>query len=193
MSDVFKMIKAGLKNPLHIGAIAPSSTYLAAQMLHGLPLCSGKSILELGVGTGPFTKALHQILPADIPYLGIEREAGFMHSLRHRYPHFHFVCGDAGDALQIHAESGLPKVNCILSGLPFASLPEAVRNNILDAIDDFMAEGCLFRNFQYVHAFKMSPAVAFRERMNEKYGMVERSPVVFKNLPPAYTLTWNTL
>lgn len=193
MSDIITFLKAGLKNPLHIGAIAPSSTYLAAKMLHDLPFTSGKSVLELGVGTGPFTEALYKILPPDIPYLGIEKEANFMHVLEKRYPNFHFVCGDAGEALALHQMYNLPAVNCILSGLPFGSLPQVVRTAILDAVDGFMEKGCVFRNFQYVHAYNLPPAVAFRARMNEKYGQVQRSKVILRNLPPAFTLTWNTL
>ena len=83
-------------------------------------------------------------------------------------------------------------VKYIVSGLPFASLPKDVSEAILREVDKFMAEGCLFRTFQYAHAYRLPPAVKFRRYMEERYGKVQRSPLVLKNMPPAYTLTWKT-
>jgi phospholipid N-methyltransferase len=190
MGDALKFLRAGLKNPLHIGAIAPSSPALAEAMVHGIRPEHHESILELGVGTGPFTVTIDELLVNKNNYLGIEREPSFFPHLNNRFEHLRLVNGDASHAFDMCQEAGLTEVRYILSGLPFASLPSVVRESILECIDQFMAQGCMFRTFQYVHAYRLPPAVAFRKYMTERYGACERSHIVWQNLPPAYTLTW---
>lgn len=41
-----------------IGAVAPSSRFLAKEMLHGMELGSSKLVVEYGPGTGSFTGAI---------------------------------------------------------------------------------------------------------------------------------------
>ena len=62
MNENLQILRAFLKNPLKVGAIAPSSPELAAQMLKGLEPDENNIILELGVGTGAITKFLHNII-----------------------------------------------------------------------------------------------------------------------------------
>lgn len=192
MQDTLKFLKAGLKNPLHIGAIAPSSPALATAMVKDISPKEDESILELGVGTGPFTAFIDQILMDKRNFMGIEHEVTFFKTLHERFPHLNLIHGDAADAFQLYEAAKMDRVRYILSGLPFASLPTTVRMSILSTVDQFMEHGCLFRTFQYVHAYRLPPAKAFRAYMTERYGEVERSAVVWKNLPPAYTLTWQS-
>ena len=122
----------------------------------------------------------------------IDGEPLLLQTIKLRFPNLKIVCGDAGKAEKLHAETGLGEVKYIISGLPFASLPGEISENILSEVDKFMAKSCLFRTFQYVHGYYFPPALRFRQRMEEKYGKVERSKVILKNVPPAYTLTWKT-
>ena len=79
----------------------------------------------------------------------------------------------------------------IICGLPFASLPLATQDAIIDSLEDLVPPGGLFRTFQYVHAYFLPAAVRFRRRMNRTFGPHHRSPAVLANLPPAYVLTWS--
>lgn len=193
MSDFVHFLKASLRNPTHIGALAPSSPALARAMVHDLHPASGELVLELGPGTGAFTHFLQHHLPNKEAYVGIERDAHFVSILRNRFPGLHFVHGDAGEAHQIVQEHGQGELRYILSGLPFAILPTVVRDAILASLHQLMVNGCTFRTFQYVHAAKIPQAIAFREIMTARYGTPERSPLVVRNLPPAYTYTWRSI
>jgi len=188
--DNIRFAKAFLSNPGAVGAVAPSSSALAAAMTQGLKFRHGHSILEFGPGTGAFTGAISEFVGNQNNYLGIEMDAAFVQLLEQRFPGLQFICGLAQDAEQLHAESGVGPVGAILSGLPFASLSRDAQDQVMDCLVRLMKPGTEFRTFQYAHAYLLPNAVRFRRRMNQLFGPVERSRAVIRNLPPAYVLRW---
>jgi phospholipid N-methyltransferase len=149
-------------------------------------------VLELGVGTGAITKFLQEVVPDKESYLGIEIDKTLVRSLKKNYANLRFVCGNACDVFALHQKSKLGKVGYIICCLPFVSLPNEVGEEIFAEIDRFMQTGCIFRTFQYAHGFFFPSAIKLREYMETRYGKAEKSPLVMKNVPPAYTLTWKT-
>jgi len=147
-------------------------------------------VIEFGPGTGAVTAQIAHRLPNPECYLGIERDAHFVEHLRDRYPDLPFVHGSAEEAVKHHAEKGLGAVRAIICGLPFASLPGAVQDAVIDQVDELLTPGAEFRTFQYVHAYTLPSSIRFRKRMAVRFGQMSRSPVVLRNLPPAYVLTW---
>jgi phosphatidylethanolamine/phosphatidyl-N-methylethanolamine N-methyltransferase len=193
MNENIQFLQAFLKNPLKVGAVAPSSPDLAWQMLEGILPDKDNVVIELGVGTGAITKHIQEILPDDQSYLGIELDQQMVANLQLRYPGMNIVCGNACETSEIHAASGLGKVSYILCCLPFVTLPEEVATGVLAEIEKFMEKGCMFRAFQYAHGYYTPAAIRLRKFMRDRYGFSKRSKLVAKNLPPAYTLTWSTL
>ena len=193
MNENLQFLQAFLKNPLKVGAIAPSSPELAAEMLQGVAPDEENIVLELGVGTGAITKYLQEVIPNDRSYLGIELDSDLVGTLNEKYPDLNIVCGNASDAYAIHEDSGFGKVRYVVCCLPFVSLPKEVSESVLIEIEKFMREGCVFRIFQYAHGYYLPPAIKLREFLKNRYGKSKRSPLVLKNVPPAFTLTWSTV
>ena len=81
MHENIQFIQAFLKSPLTVGAIAPSSPELAQRMIEGLKPSKNSVVLELGVGTGSFTKALRENITEDNSYLGIELDKNLVKCL----------------------------------------------------------------------------------------------------------------
>ena len=192
MNENIEFFQAFLKNPLKVGAIAPSSPELAQKMLKGLVPNEENIILELGVGTGAITKFLQEIVPNEKSYLGIELDKDLVKSLKKNFPYLKIIRGNACDAFSIHQKSGFGKVEYIICCLPFVSIPNEVGEIILAEIDRFMEKGCVFRTFQYAHGFYFPSAIKLREHMRDRYGKAQKSRLIVKNVPPAYTLTWRT-
>jgi phospholipid N-methyltransferase len=192
MNENIQFLQAFLKNPAKVGSITPSSPELAQKMIEGLEPGPDKIVLELGVGTGAITKFLPSILPDERSYMGIELDSCLVRSLRKNYPDLNIVCGSAVDTATIHRRSGLGTVAYIICCLPFVSLPNEVGEKILLEVDKFMQQGCTFRTFQYAHGYYFPSAIRLREFMRSRYGRSKRSPLIVKNVPPAYTLTWST-
>lgn len=192
MHENIHFFQAFLKNPLKVGAIAPSSPELAQKMIEGIKPNENSVVLEIGVGTGSFTKVLQDILPNKESYLGIELDKNLVKCLRANFPETRFMRGNACKLHSLHKRSKLGKVDYILSGLPFVSMPNQVNDRIFAEIEKFMEQGCMFRTFQYAHGYYMPSAIKLREFMRNRYGKSQKSPLIMKNVPPAFTLTWQT-
>ncbi len=193
MHENLQFLQAFLKNPLKVGAIAPSSPELAAEMLQGITPDKDNIVMELGVGTGAITKFLRDVIPSRESYLGIELDGELVRALNRRYPDLNIICGNAAESYSIHQNLGLGKVRYLICCLPFVSLPKEVSEAVLADIARFMDEGCELRLFQYAHGYFLPPARKIREFLKNRYGKSKRSPLILKNVPPAYTFTWTTV
>jgi phospholipid N-methyltransferase len=193
MNENIQFLQAFLKNPGTVGSITPSLPELARRMVAGLRPSEDNVVMELGVGTGAITKFLQEIVPDENSYLGIELDRDLVRILKKNYPEMKIVRGNALEASDIHRKSGLGKVGTIICCLPFVSMPNEIGEKILLEIDKFMQLGCTFRTFQYAHGYYFPSAIKLREFMRDRYGKSKRSPLIVKNVPPAYTLTWSTL
>ncbi|PIE22397.1 MAG: SAM-dependent methyltransferase [Planctomycetota bacterium] len=181
-------LKAFLRNPSQIGAIAPSSKKLARAMVQGIDLGPEELLVEFGPGTGAFTAVIAELLPQPGQYLGIERSTPFVTFLEKRFPELTFA-NDSAEALPRLIQKG-QRVRAVVSGLPFASLPGHVQDGVLQALEEALPTGAQFRTFQYAHAYLLPQARRFRRLMDQHFGPHEERRIVFQNLPPAWVLSW---
>jgi phosphatidylethanolamine/phosphatidyl-N-methylethanolamine N-methyltransferase len=110
-----------LKNPLAVGALAPSSPQLSRLMASRVDWGSSY-VLEVGAGTGSITDAL---LSRGLPpnrLLVIERDPVLVSYLRERFPQIRVRCGDAAHAGAILLEEGIAQVPTLVSSLPIRNL-----------------------------------------------------------------------
>ncbi|HLQ38364.1 MAG TPA: phospholipid methyltransferase [Planctomycetota bacterium] len=189
--DGLGFIGAFLRSPTSVGAVLPSSRYLARALVGRLDeLRTGDLLVEFGPGTGPATAVVRELLPRGVQYLGIELDARFHDLLTQRYAEFDFHLGSAADLVRILRDRHLPLPKRIISGLPFASLPARVQDEVISGIGASLPASGDFRTFQYVHAYGMRAAKRFRARMREQFGNFERMGPVLRNVPPAYVLRY---
>lgn len=192
MNENIEFLQAFLKNPGKVGSIKPSSPELAQKMIEGFTPDKDNAVLELGVGTGAITRFIQTIVPDEKSYLGLELDPDLVRLLKRNFPGLHIVQGDASDVSSILERSNVGKISYIICCLPFVSLPNEVGELILLQVDKLMQHGCTFRTFQYAHGYYLPSAIKLRKFMRDRYGKSKRSPLVVKNVPPAYTLTWST-
>ena len=192
MNENIEFLQAFLKNPGKVGSIRPSSAELAQKMVEGIVPAPNNAVLELGVGTGAITKFLQEVVPDETSYLGLELDPDLVRLLKRNFRGMKIVCGDATQSWAVHERSGIGKVGAIICCLPFVSLPNEVGEQILLQVEKFMQQGCTFRTFQYAHGYYLPSAIKLRKFMRDRFGAKTRSPLIVKNVPPAYTLTWST-
>jgi len=121
-----KFLGEYLANPALIGAVAPSGSALAARMLDGISLTQAKTVIELGPGTGVFTKEIAKRIPDPCHFLAIEKNPIFAKELQKRddlTPLTEIVEGDAGDLSALLKDRNLEEVDVVISGLPWAAFP----------------------------------------------------------------------
>ena len=171
-----------LKHPRKIGAIAPSGKYLSAKMMLPIDFTSAKVIVEYGPGTGSFTKELVARRRSDTALILIEQNKAFCEQLRASFddlPNLFIVHGSAENVGQYLEARGVHGADYIVSGLPFASLPAAVSDNILNATKLALGQDGKFITFQYS---------LVKKKFMEQYFQVINCWKVIKNIPPAFVL-----
>ncbi|WP_330291243.1 class I SAM-dependent methyltransferase [Streptomyces sp. NBC_00576] len=141
-------------------------------------------VVELGSGTGAITEAIVRRLAPGARLVAVELNPVFARRLADRYRDstVEVVHGSAED---LAALSPCP-VDVIVSGLPWTVMPHEQHCRILDAVAGVLRENGRFSTFAYVHAAWTPPARRFAEELTARFSSVERSRVVWPNLPPAY-------
>src|SRR5882757_7289042 len=122
-----------VKNCQNTGSVVPSSEALARHMMKAARVADAGNLLELGPGTGAFTREIQQTLPQNASYLGLDMNPAFVASLKSQFPAMHFEQAAAQDFDYSSYMSG-GGFDTIVSGLPWAALPAAVQNALLERI-----------------------------------------------------------
>ncbi|QKV78130.1 class I SAM-dependent methyltransferase [Amycolatopsis sp. Hca4] len=169
-----------LRHPVLTGAIAPSSSRLAEEMTAGLGLERASCVAELGPGTGVFTEAVLTLLGPEARFTAVEINPRFATALSERFPRVEVVTGSAE-----HLATGTG-FDVVVSGLPWTAMPAGRRQRILDAVIAALASNGRFTTFAYAHAAWTPPARRFAALLRSRFAVVERTKVVWGNLPPAF-------
>jgi phospholipid N-methyltransferase len=190
MPAAWTFFRQWLKNPLGIAALSPSGRQLTRQMISELPH-EARRVVELGGGTGVFTRALigHGVLPNDLLVLELN-EALYQH-LRSRFPDVHVVCGDARELKAIATADGFLDAglaDAVISGLGLLSMTRKTQQEILDAAFSVLKPEGRYIQFTYGPKSPIS-----RELLNEMGLSVRRGGFAWWNVPPAsvYVFTRN--
>lgn len=113
-----------ISTPRSIGALLPSSGWLARHIARQVPATDSGYIVELGAGTGAITRALQAHLINPDQLICIERSPTLVQMLRKRFPDRCIIQGDAaelGGLLVDQLGTGM-SVSHIVSSLPLRSL-----------------------------------------------------------------------
>lgn len=179
-----------LKNPRAMASLAPSSRRLARRMVAQLP-SGARRVIELGAGTGVFTRALLDsgIAPADL--LVVELNTELAQWLSERFDGVRIVNGDACDLVELARQSAFPVgegVDAVVSGLGFLAMPQPVQRAILRAIFDVLGPDRPLIQFTYGPSSPLP-----RELLAEMDLGVRRASTTWLNMPPAtvYVYTRN--
>jgi phospholipid N-methyltransferase len=191
MNEHLIMLGRFVRNPRTIGAVTPSSKFLAREMLSELDLSGDVRLVELGPGTGVVTREIAARLGPEARCLAIDIDPGFVEDLHEQFPRIDVVCGSAAQLGDLATRHGFSKIDHIVSGLPFASLPAAVTAQILDAVSAVLPHGGTFTTFQYVHGYPSPLASSFRRDLSARLGTTPSRTMVLRNVPPAYVLRWS--
>lgn len=176
--DTARFLRAWLADPLAIAAVAPSGRTLARLMTAGIGPETG-SVIELGPGTGVFTRALLSRGVAPENLLLVERSPAFALLLRERFPDMDIVC-DLAQRLDHHAATRLPgPPGAIVSGLPLLAMSRLAQQEILTAAFSALRPGGTFVQFTYGHVPPVDKAVA--TGLGLRFDCIGRT---FRNLPP---------
>ncbi|OQR53941.1 class I SAM-dependent methyltransferase [Bacillus sp. CDB3] len=172
-----------IKHPKHTGAVAPSSKILAKKMVDVIDFNRAECIVELGPGTGAFTKEIMKRKKKETVLLLIEINEVFFKELKRKFKgeqNIIVIHGSAENIKKYMKELNIDYIDYVLSGLPFTSLPEEVSKRILNNVMEAIHENGEFITFQYSLVKKGFIQHFFPEITLKK---------VWLNVPPAYVFS----
>lgn len=181
-------LSAWARDPMGVAAVLPSGRQLSQKMLKPLALLPDSDpaqlrVIEIGAGTGAFTRALvdHGLRHANL--LVVERDAALHGLLRQRFPELQVIRADACALRTAAQASGYladGPADAVISGLGLLSMPRATQRSILGEAFSVLRPGGCFVQFTYGHASPVSRA------LREELGLqVRRSGLAWRNAPPA--------
>lgn len=177
LSETIKSLKS-LNSFRTIGAIGPSSEYLASRMARQVDMTKMKCIVELGAGTGVLTKALLKAMRSDAILLSFEINQKFCDLLKNINDNRLNIIEDSAEYIEIHLDKfGFTKADCIFSGIPLVCLPKVTAKNIIHSVYQSLQKGGDYIQFQY----SLTTLRKFKRIFNEVKIELE-----LRNIPPAW-------
>jgi len=187
MSDTLRFLRAFAQRPFATGAIAPSSRHLAAEMVGEMGLRHAKTVVEIGPGTGALTRAILEEISPETLLLAVELNPDFAAHLQATLPARVKVVNGSGEHLDEYLRaSGRATADCVVCGLPWANFGRDLQRRLLEGVLKGLRPGGCFSTFTYMHAITLPYGRRFARMLRASFTSVERSPLVWRNLPPAF-------
>lgn len=173
-----RFLRQFLRNPRELGSITPSSRFLTRAITEEIDFTLARRIVELGPGTGVFTRELLGSLDPAGSLLALDTNPDFVALLRRELPDRRCVLVQVS-AERIGAQvfrQGWDSADVVVSGIPYTLLPRPVTDGIVRSSWRALRPGGLFLAYQY------SPYL--RPFLQHVFGNCRLKPVL-RNLPPA--------
>lgn len=182
MRETFLFAKQIFRRWRTTGAIAPSGSRLARAMVDAVgEVPDGAVILELGPGTGVFTRELVRRFPT-ARVVAVEVNEAFADRLAAAAPGATVVKGCAS-RLDAHLKAlgvSPTSVAAVVSGLPLLSLPGDLPRQVLGAVANVLGPGRKYVQFTYSErAWRRFDVSQFRRHPRRR---------IWWNVPPAVVL-----
>jgi phosphatidylethanolamine/phosphatidyl-N-methylethanolamine N-methyltransferase len=184
-SEILRYLREFAINPETTGSVAPSSNALAKEIVRGIDLANATAVLEYGPGTGVFTPYVLRQVPYSCKFVAIELNPSFAKHFRATYPDVSLHQGNVADARRICDENGIGNVDCIVSGLPWASFSIDKQATYLDATVEVLKPGGYFTTFALLHGLLLPSGRRFATMLRNHFTEVTMSRVIWSNFPPA--------
>ena len=166
------------REPLEIGALAPSSRFLAKLLVNDIK--PGSKVIELGAGTGAVTQAILNagVYAKDLTL--IEQNKEFVELLRQQFSEATVLQANAV-SFRRHLAPGSEAVDFVVSGLPLLLFPARLKARLLAQIfKSLHSDGCLYQ-FTYGGCCPISRKL--RRTLALKASLIGFTPF---NVPPAF-------
>ena len=139
------------RHPRMLGSVIPSSRFLIREVLRPVDWERARVIVEYGPGVGSITAEILRRMRPDARLIAIEMHSDFVRYLRNTFDdeRLQVVEGSAADVEDILRQAGCEKASYIISGIPFSTLPAALREHILRKSCAVLEPGGEFLVYQF--------------------------------------------
>ena len=146
-----EFFKGFLRNPKEVGSIIPSSRFLTRRVLACGRVHEARVIVELGPGTGVFTREILRRMPRDAVLVAVEINRDFVSVLRRTIVDRRLLMyeGSAADLVKALAEAGEEQADLVVSGVPFSTMERGAGRRTLEAAKRVLSRRGRFVAYQF--------------------------------------------
>ena len=172
-------LKEFIKENKMVGSLTPSSRFLAAKMIDTIDFSTVNVVVELGPGTGVFTRKIVEKLPTTAHLFVLELNEGFCTQLKAEFQqsNVHIIFDSADQIQRYLQEYGFEKTEVIISSLPLANFSKDLRSSILNTAHHALVENGKYIQFQY--------SLQAKSKLKEIFSKVKLRFTAL-NIPPAF-------
>jgi phospholipid N-methyltransferase len=154
-------------------------------MVAGDELMSAETVVELGPGTGSFTRAILRAMDAEATFLALELDDRAVRRLRQEFPGVH-VYHDSAEAIQRYLSQHSKRwADYVVSGLPWALMEAEVQGRIMEKVASSLSDRGVFVTFTYLVSRSTSKGRQYARVLDRLFDEVAVSSRVWRNFPPA--------
>lgn len=177
-ADIWQFFRSWASNPLRVGAVAASGQTLARLITQDIDATTGP-VIELGPGTGVFTRAMLMRGVDERELTLIEYGSEFLPMLSRRFPDARVLQMDASRLRKAQLFDG-QVAGAAVSGLPLLSMSPRKQTAILAGVFAYLKPGASLYQFTY------GPRCPVPRRILDRLGLkAVRVGGTVKNIPPA--------
>jgi phosphatidylethanolamine/phosphatidyl-N-methylethanolamine N-methyltransferase len=182
MSSKKSFIQQFWREKKMVGAISPSSPFLAEKMLENVDFTSSKVLVEIGPGTGVFTKRILEKMSQECMLLVFELNTDFYTKLVQEIKDERVIfINDSAEKLEFYlSKYSLSNVDAIISSLPLSNIPQRVTLKLLRTFQRSLTITGKFIQFQY--------SLKQKKELEHVFPVVTISFTPL-NIPPAFVYT----
>ena len=156
MEDKLLFFSSFLQFPREIGSIVPSSKFLTDEILKSIDFKNARYIAEYGPGTGSITNEILKVARKDAKILCFEVNRKFCDYLKKNLKDKRLIIvNDSAENIKKYLERfNIPKIDYVVSGLPFSMLPDTKKFSIIKKTKNTLKAHGKFVVFQFLNNFE---------------------------------------
>ncbi|MDB6121236.1 MAG: ribosomal methyltransferase KsgA/Dim1 family protein [Pedosphaera sp.] len=160
-----------------LGSPIPSPHSLVEKLLERVNWQNARIIVEYGPGVGTITSEILKRMHPEATLIAIETNQEFVEFLESSFPdpRLRVVQGSAGEVEAVLKRLNFPQADYVISGIPFSTMPEAAREEILRATHSALRPMGAFLVYQYSRRVLSS--------LEKVFGKVQRNFMLSRVLP----------
>lgn len=148
-SNIINFIKIAIQDYRTVAAISPTSRYAAGRIVKEIKE-RHKFIVEYGAGNGAITKEILRKIPADGRLIAVELNKNFIAELEKiNDKRLTIINSDVFEVSKNLTKLGLPRIDAVISGIPFSYINSAKRKEIIRNTYRALADSGVFIVYQH--------------------------------------------
>lgn len=153
MKDSLLLLSNFVRNPKEVGAVVPSSKFLTRGIIKNIDFKNSKYIVEQGPGLGTMTKVILEKVNQNTNLFCFEVNKKFCNYLSKNIKDKRLrVVRVSAEKMNVYLQKfNIPKVDCVISGIPFSYFPKKKKEKIIQEIKNSLNDKGRFILYQYTN------------------------------------------